>query len=236
MTLRNQPSPSESLTDAEYDRMEAILGSFPAAASMDMEELDGFFAALICGPVAVSPGSYLEEIWGGGPAPFATDAELDEFLHLAMRHWNYVARLLGSADLVFLPMLFTEEGEEVPRGNLWAQGFLRGIELCRDAWDAVFQDEDTFSMLLSVLALAHEHDPDPTMRTWETPPDPELRKRVLDGLAVSAQSLYNFFRSGATGRMSAGASGSPRKFGRNDPCYCGSGKKYKKCCGNVTVQ
>ena len=21
------------------------------------------------------------------------------------------------------------------------------------------------------------------------------------------------------------------KVGRNDPCVCGSGKKYKKCCG-----
>ncbi|MCL2123660.1 MAG: SEC-C metal-binding domain-containing protein [Desulfovibrionaceae bacterium] len=21
------------------------------------------------------------------------------------------------------------------------------------------------------------------------------------------------------------------KLGRNDPCSCGSGKKYKKCCG-----
>ena len=21
------------------------------------------------------------------------------------------------------------------------------------------------------------------------------------------------------------------KVGRNDPCHCGSGKKYKKCCG-----
>ncbi|MBQ6907461.1 MAG: SEC-C domain-containing protein, partial [Clostridia bacterium] len=23
------------------------------------------------------------------------------------------------------------------------------------------------------------------------------------------------------------------KIGRNDPCPCGSGKKYKKCCGSV---
>jgi preprotein translocase subunit SecA len=22
-----------------------------------------------------------------------------------------------------------------------------------------------------------------------------------------------------------------KKVGRNDPCYCGSGKKYKNCCG-----
>ncbi|MFT5443013.1 MAG: hypothetical protein ACI8W3_002058, partial [Myxococcota bacterium] len=24
--------------------------------------------------------------------------------------------------------------------------------------------------------------------------------------------------------------GGSGKVGRNDPCYCGSGKKYKKCC------
>ena len=24
---------------------------------------------------------------------------------------------------------------------------------------------------------------------------------------------------------------SAKKAGRNDPCPCGSGKKYKKCCG-----
>jgi hypothetical protein len=32
-------------------------------------------------------------------------------------------------------------------------------------------------------------------------------------------------------RMSGGAP----KAGRNDPCPCGSGKKFKKCCGNSAV-
>ncbi len=27
---------------------------------------------------------------------------------------------------------------------------------------------------------------------------------------------------------------SEHKAGRNDPCPCGSGKKYKKCCGKET--
>ena len=27
----------------------------------------------------------------------------------------------------------------------------------------------------------------------------------------------------------------PMKIGRNDPCYCGSGLKYKKCCMNKEV-
>ncbi|HBE45645.1 MAG TPA: hypothetical protein DDW17_09465 [Deltaproteobacteria bacterium] len=26
-----------------------------------------------------------------------------------------------------------------------------------------------------------------------------------------------------------------KKIGRNDPCPCGSGKKYKKCCGKVVA-
>jgi len=33
----------------------------------------------------------------------------------------------------------------------------------------------------------------------------------------------------AAGRREAMPAG--KKVGRNDPCPCGSGKKYKKCCG-----
>ena len=35
----------------------------------------------------------------------------------------------------------------------------------------------------------------------------------------------------ATARRSRRSSASTPKVGRNDPCPCGSGKKYKKCCG-----
>ena len=28
---------------------------------------------------------------------------------------------------------------------------------------------------------------------------------------------------------------SGKKIRRNEPCFCGSGKKYKHCCGNLTV-
>jgi preprotein translocase subunit SecA len=39
---------------------------------------------------------------------------------------------------------------------------------------------------------------------------------------------------GAAGAGGARAGAAPAaKVGRNDPCPCGSGKKYKKCCGAV---
>ncbi len=37
--------------------------------------------------------------------------------------------------------------------------------------------------------------------------------------------------SGAPARAKPASAGSGAKLGRNDPCYCGSGKKYKRCHG-----
>lgn len=205
---------------------------------MNLEEMDGFFAALICGPVTVSPSGYLNQIWGDRLAPFATETELREFLNLAMRHWNFIARTLATRDLIFIPRLIVEEDQEIPRGNRWAHGFLRGAGLCREAWDEIFDDENRFAVLLPVLALAHENDPDPELRPWKTPPGPDLRMEALAGLSVAVQALYDHFRSGQMQEAAMERTGlrrSERKIGRNDPCYCGSGKKYKRCCGNITV-
>jgi len=234
----SRPALDQSLSDAEYDRLAAILDLFPGEDAMDAEEMDGLFAALISGPVTIPPSVYLGEIWGGEESPFATAGDFEEFLHLAMRHWNFVARVLASPDLAFLPWLPVEEGERLPRGNRWAHGFLRGVDLCREAWDEVFKDEDKFAILLPVLALAHENDPDPELRSWKTPPGPELREQLLAGLSVATQRMYDYFRparmrEARPQQTRVGASG--RKIGRNDPCTCGSGKKYKRCCGNVTI-
>ena len=48
-------------------------------------------------------------------------------------------------------------------------------------------------------------------------------------------------RRAETGSSSLGSLGMPhreplRKVGRNDPCPCGSGKKFKKCCLNVVSE
>jgi uncharacterized protein len=52
------------LTDAEYDRLAGILNGFCGEHAMNLEELDGFFAALICSPDLVRPSEYLPELWG----------------------------------------------------------------------------------------------------------------------------------------------------------------------------
>ena len=41
---------SEPLTDAEFERLSGILARFDNKQPMNLEQLDGFLAALICGP------------------------------------------------------------------------------------------------------------------------------------------------------------------------------------------
>ena len=53
------------------------------------------------------------------------------------------------------------------------------------------------------------------------PPRPQAHRSAMKGQVSS---------STATSVLEGGGSGS-RKIGRNEPCICGSGKKYKKCCG-----
>ena len=55
------------LADPEY-RLAGALDRFHGEGAMNLEQLDGFFAALICGPDPVHPSEYLPEIWGGDMA------------------------------------------------------------------------------------------------------------------------------------------------------------------------
>jgi uncharacterized protein len=52
----------EPLIDAELERLSAILERFGGKRSMNLEQLDGFIAALVCGPDIILPSEYLPEI------------------------------------------------------------------------------------------------------------------------------------------------------------------------------
>ena len=53
LTVKRLAVKSEPLTDAEFERLSGILGRFDNKQPMNLEQLDGFLAALICGPEIV---------------------------------------------------------------------------------------------------------------------------------------------------------------------------------------
>ncbi|HCG9257595.1 TPA: SEC-C domain-containing protein [Vibrio parahaemolyticus] len=59
----------------------------------------------------------------------------------------------------------------------------------------------------------------------------EQDKLRLDNQGIVAQSDLNQFQMRASLLYPAILSLAKKYTGRNDQCYCGSGKKNKKCCG-----
>lgn len=224
------PAPTSApLTEQELDRLHDALEAGPAA--MNLETLDGYFTALICGPEFVSPNEALQEVLGE-EFVFDGNEQAGELIGLVMRHWNWVAAELQRTLVephVYLPVLLEDE-TGIARGNDWAQGFMRGVQARPGSWNGLLNDEQEGGVLVPMMMLVHEHDPDPEMR----PPaiDSEKREDVITTMIAGATRCYRYYelarRAGGAGHAPLRRQGP--KVGRNEQCPCGSGRKYKHCC------
>ena len=142
---------SQPLADTELDHLSAVLERFGDKRSMNLEQLDGFLAALICGPELVPPSKYLPEIWGDQTV-FEDASSAQAFMSLLMRHWNSIANTLNSGE-AYLPLLLEDESG-IAHGNDWANGFLRGMEFGKEDWALLLDDEDYGGSLVAIFALA----------------------------------------------------------------------------------
>jgi len=181
------------LTDDECVRLDEFLDNTKSSRAMNLEQIDGFFTGLICGPEVVMPGEYLPYVWGNEKSQdgvFEDLQEAQEILGLLNRHWNTIAKTLYEGG-VYLPLM--REGENgLVTGNEWAKGFLRGMGLRRDNWDQLLDEEKHCGSLIPIFMLAHEHDPDSNLRPL--PISPDEREDILARLAAGVTLAYRYFR------------------------------------------
>ena len=62
-------------------------------------------------------------------------------------------------------------------------------------------------------------------------PQPKFRTKPVLSSIPGTQKLQSVKQSQTQQQNHSDSPSIPGKIGRNDPCPCGSGKKYKKCCG-----
>lgn len=113
------------------------------------------------------------------------------------------------------------------------------MALRRADWGELLKDEDEGGWIIPIFALAHEHDPDPAMRPYQEPMSAERREDLIVRAAAGVTAIYRYFEPHRRMLADRGSEHSAhrrtKKIGRNDPCSCGSGKKYKHCCGKPTL-
>lgn len=216
--------PRMGLTEDEVDWLGGFLTSSQVPdTGMGLEMVDGFFSALIAGPDVVRSSAYLDAIWGGvereAPA-FDTKEQAEYVMGLLMRRWNAMAEGIMIGDPA--PALIMDFGDTLT-GQDWADGFLLGLDYHESLAASGKIEKHTDRLIEPILALAGPE-------VYGSRILASRREKILDDLPDI------ILRCAAAWRPNAVTAPTPApvrsvKVGRNYPCPCGSGKKYKKCCG-----
>jgi uncharacterized protein len=236
---------NRALDDAELARLGDLLDALPGEQAMGLEEMDGFFSALHCAPSMPPMGQVIEIVLGGNAEGRAERADaptlvedIAETMSLAVRHWNAIGAGLArgvevSDDDVHVPLLFEDEAGQVA-GNDWARGFWRATLFDIGPWRTMMADAQGGQAMGAIAALAFEHDPDPSRRVMKI--EPEQRDEFVMALSAGLHIAYRFFAPARRDlarevRAANTIVHDEPKIGRNEPCPCGSGLKYKRCHG-----
>ncbi len=224
---------SAELSEEDYQQLENMLSRVVGGRISNLETLDGFLTALVISPELVRPSEFVPIILSGeteeGDLVFESGKEVEQFYNILMRYWNDINRTFGSGEF-HMPYLI-EDDEGNVRGNDWAKGFLSGTQLQPDAWAGIVNDEERAGPFVPIWALFYEHSDDPALRPFKEPVTQEKREKLIAGMIAGVKALYDMFWGERQAFARSDLMERQEKVGRNDPCPCGSGKKFKKCCG-----
>jgi uncharacterized protein len=206
--------------------------------TMLIEELDGFIAGLVVCPDLIKPGEWLPVVWNrddGDEQPvFENLDHANRVLGLVMEHYNGIVRALMDRPKRYAPLFPVDERNGDVIWEIWVEGFERAVKLRPAAWQKLLSADDDVAaamrgMLRLVEAVADEQRLPPEEREALTATAPENIARWITTL--NAWRLANHPPMQDIAPMPPQPFAAAKKTGRNDPCPCGSGKKYKRCCG-----
>ncbi len=214
------------LNESELEWLDDILSKYATdGAILDVSELDGLLTAILSGPAEIEPARWLLAIWGGADnvPRWANERERDRFVNLTLQHMSDVAERLDDYPEQFEPLFGTreEEGQELTIVGEWCFGYMRGVGLSNwAALPAELQAE------LDIIALHGTEAQFPAVEALSV--DDFLAS--VERIKPAALALYQYWTEHAQPAEVQQPIRNDAKVGRNDPCPCGSGKKYKQCC------
>lgn len=221
---------SAPLTDVECEQLDDFLLSVEHDdAVLNLSEFDGFITAVVSGPATIMPSTWMPALWGGQDnAPVWDSLEDYQFIFgLMIRHMNTTSAALMENPVEFEPMFMesTIDGVTYWVVGEWCTGFMKGVALYPPSALTI---PGMNEMLAPIRQFA---DPD----GWESLKGKDRReiRALKEQIAPAARAIHAYWLARRT-PPGAGTGSYVRpepKVGRNDPCPCGSGRKYKKCCG-----
>src|SRR3954469_3153736 len=242
-------------TDAELDRLQQLaeqLSGFDERVSL--EWLDGAMTALAAGPRAKTVADWRDVLLGDAwSRAFGDPLSEREAMSVLQARWNVLLKqldpelLMDAVDELRLAPVMLEwtdedkarlvedgtiapgtEDEEIPlTGEIWAHGFMDVLQNFKDEWPE--QDVETdmgqlfdeTTMRIVMLTLHDQAELD-KLREEMFPGEKLEGDDLIQDALFAVQDLRCFWVQNAPKPAARVAEKLP---GRNDLCFCGSGKK-----------
>ena len=231
------------LADEQLDRLETLLDDPALSEAMRLDEIQGYLCAALSGPQAIPDDDWLADVLGSEEA-LESEAGREAASLLRAFAVALEAELVAGEPPVLL-LYPKNDDEDSPSDYLpWCQAYLAGVDAAEEDWfealgeedaedDEEIRDEITYldERLFPLMVLTGEAESAAREHGEEWPEDEELdqvNNECEEDLPQAVTDIYRFWlakRGNQTIRRDE------PKVGRNDPCPCGSGKKFKQCCG-----
>ena len=236
----NDPRRAASSLQAFLEHSARPLGT------LTYHELQGFLFAVVSAPELVRPVEWLPLIFNEEEAGYATIEEANAVLEQIMALYNSLNvailedRVMLPGDCRVLPRALDNLDDSAPLAR-WSRGFLMGHDWLEALWDVELPadlDEAVGAALMTLsffssrsLAEAFHQEAAGTSASFRA-----FAESILDFLP---DALAQYARIGRSVLAYGDDTAPPppkhvSRAGRNDPCPCGSGKKFKKCCGETS--
>ncbi|MDD1781343.1 SEC-C domain-containing protein [Enterovibrio sp. ZSDZ35] len=204
------------------------------------QDWDGMPASFIEGALLaanLSPAPLDPDVWmpilqtGGMDEDNVELITIDQKKAVLMRFEQQYALLMRHQ--YTLPESLSLEGERSAEHQVFSEGFLAVWPHIEPAWQEVTVSDGSRRMLSALMTtMLFLHDEQGTLAQMQEAgltslPSPEKYYKQMELMINEVALAADEVQQGS----GAQAVNPYKSVGRNDPCPCGSGKKFKKCCG-----
>ena len=226
---------SRPLSGQELDRLEVFceeeneFGWEP----MPFDMLQGFLCGVASAAEEVSAEDWLPWVFGIDPWPDPRPEALAWF-DLAQRYYRMqITALEGREDaelMLYEPPPKKQSGDPANKFTFWCVGFLDGLIVESEPLEVVGDPDEVDELLFPLRVLAEALD-EHERRQFDSKQWAKLNEESANEMWPAVLATYRYGNA-LRGRPATVRRETP-KTGRNDPCPCGSGKKFKNCCGKA---
>lgn len=225
------------MTNPNTDWLAFLMSPAAPKTALSPLALEGYLTGVVVAPDLIRPSRWVAGLWAGEEPVFESDADLQTVFGTVTTRYNTLiaeidrslSRLEEERICDYRPA-FLANGDKPSHETVreWISGFWQAMSLDPEGWSALAGDDRLQPVIAPFVGFLELGD------DGAFEPADDIDERLDESIAQIPRAILVLHKIAKLraerppGKLTPARNA---KTGRNDPCPCGSGKKYKRCCG-----